>query len=122
MVILLLIAVVRTSPQWLATVAAARTARSNRNAERITDLEAEIKKCREDCDRETELLRQHIHGMERQRNSEQRAIVRAILQTISDPSVKKQLEMLESIQHLDTGVQWLGEVRGDSEGSTDEGV
>lgn len=97
-VLLLLIAVVRTSPNWLETWAKLRLARSNRNKERIEELELQVRECREQCDRETQALQQQIHGIREQRLAEQLSMMRAIVRMSGDPEVKKQLDLLEAMQ------------------------
>jgi hypothetical protein len=92
------IAVIKTSPQWLTTWSALRLAKSNRNSSRIKDLEEQVRVCREECDRDRRNFRIEIEGLRKQRNTEQLAIMRAIVRMSSDPEVKRQLELLEGIE------------------------
>lgn len=96
--LLFAIAVVRTSPQWLTTWVTLRLARSNRNADRIKELEGQVRECRTECDQKIETLHNEIHGLRTQRNAEQAIIMRAILRTSNDPDVRKRLELLEAME------------------------
>jgi hypothetical protein len=94
----LLIAVIRTSPHWLETWSAMRVARTNRNADRIRELEGQVRECRAECDEKIGRLHNEIYGLRTQRNAEQAALLRAILRTIDNPELRKQLELLESLE------------------------
>jgi hypothetical protein len=87
MFIALVIVAIRTSPAWLTTWSTLKLATSNRNAERIKELEAQVKACQET-----------IEGLRKQRNHEQLVIMRAIVGMSSDPQVKQQLELLEAME------------------------
>jgi hypothetical protein len=95
---LLLIAVVRTSPQWISAWVKMRLVRSNQNAERIRELVQQVRECRTECDEKIEALQLEIYGIRTQRVSEQIALMRAILRTVESPELRKQLELLEAMQ------------------------
>lgn len=95
---LLAIAVIRTSPHWLETWSAMRLARSNRNAERIRELEMQVKECRVECDTKIASLHSELFAMRTQRNQEQAVIMKAILRTSNDPEVRKRLDLLEAME------------------------
>jgi hypothetical protein len=59
-------------------------------------------------------LQDSLNGMRKQRVSEQIAIMRAILKTVEDPALRKQLEMLEALNLGDTS-EYVGEVLGDTD-------
>lgn len=96
--IVLCIAVVRTSPQWLTVWSSLRLARSNRNRDRIQELEAEVHRCHHECQEKIGALQEVIQGLREQRNAEQLAIMRAIVRMSDDPAVKQQLQLLESME------------------------
>jgi hypothetical protein len=96
--LVLCIAVVRTSPHWLETWSAMRVARSNRNAERIRELETQVRSCRAECDEKIANLHNEIYGLRTQRNAEQAGMLRAILSTIDSPALRKQLDLIESLE------------------------
>lgn len=98
MFLLLLIAVIRTSPQWLSTWASLKVARSNRNRERIIELEKQVHECQRECEEHKKYLREEINGLKQQRLAEQATIMRAILRMSNDPEVERQLHLLETIQ------------------------
>lgn len=96
--IVLAIAVVRTSPQWLTTWVTWRLARSNRNRDRIIELEGQVKACRDECDEKIDKLHTEIFGLRTQRNASDAVIMRAILRTSNDPDVRRRLELLEAME------------------------
>jgi hypothetical protein len=96
--VLLLIFVVRTSPAWLTTWSSLRLAKSQRNTDRIKELEKQVKDCRAECDAQTRELQDQIQGLRQQRNTEQLVIMRAIVSMSGDPAVKQQLELLEAME------------------------
>jgi len=96
--VLLLILAVKTSPAWLTTWSTMRLAKSNANAERIAALERQVKECRDECAAQERRLLDQIHGLRTQRNTEQLAIMRAIVRMSGDPMVKQQLELLEAME------------------------
>jgi hypothetical protein len=95
---LLIIVAIRTSPKWLEVWSAMKIARSNRNAARIRELEEKLNNCHTECQEKITGLHNELYAMRTQRNSEQAGIIRAILQTVDDPALRKQLNMLESVQ------------------------
>ncbi len=95
--VLLLIAVVRTSPEWLNTWTRLRAERSNRLGKRILELEQQVKECQRECDEHKELLRREVHGLKTQRLAEQTTIMKAILRMSNDPEVARQLTLLEAM-------------------------
>lgn len=98
MFILLAIAVVRTSPQWLSTYSSMRLAASNRNRDRIRELEEEVHRCHRECEERIGKVGKELQGMRDQRVTEQLALMRAVVRMSGDPQVKQQLELLEAIQ------------------------
>lgn len=98
LVLLLAIAVVRTSPQWLSTWSTMRLAASNHNRDRIKDLEDEVHRCHRECEERIQILQDIVQGLREQRNAEQLAIMRAIVRMSGDPQVKHQLDLLESME------------------------
>jgi hypothetical protein len=98
LVLLVAIAVVRTSPQWFETWVQARREWHDRHGRRIKDLEEQLAECRRECDEQREIHRTEIDGLRKQRNSEQLAIMRAIVRMSGDPAVKQQLTLLEAME------------------------
>lgn len=96
--VVLAIAVVKTSPQWLTTWVTWRLARSNRNRDRIIDLESQVRECRTECDEKIAKLHNEVFGLRTQRNASDAVIMRAILRTSNDPDVRKRLELLEAME------------------------
>lgn len=72
--------------------------REGRYGERIKWLESELHKCHEECAAALTAMRVELDGLKDQRRAEQIAMMRAILRTVDDPSLRKQLEMLEALQ------------------------
>lgn len=114
MFVLLGIAIVRTSPQWLTTWSTLRLAKSNANAERIKVLEQQVRDCIAECSAHTRQLQDKIQGLQSQRNAEQLVVMRAIVGMSNDPAVKRQLELLEAME--------ISLARAKREGANDEGV
>lgn len=98
MLIVLCIAIVRTSPQWLSALLTAAHNKRASYANRITELEEAVKFCREECDRQTGLLYEEIHGMRRQHVQEQISLINSIIQSVDAPQLKLFLRTLESVQ------------------------
>lgn len=116
MFILLLIAVVRTSPQWLGVWSNMKLQASNRVATRITELESnlreahrdydeKIQKCRDDCDKQTKFLQDEIGdledaiaGMRKQHIQEQISLINTIIESVDAPQLKLFLRTLETVQ------------------------
>jgi len=105
MFILLLIAVVRTSPQWLESLIKAAQARRDRTQTRITELEKAVKECQDECAKQTQVLNdtirdleEQMHGMRRQHIQEQISLVNAIIESVDNPLLKKMLGALESVR------------------------
>ena len=73
---------------------------------------SELKRDHSECVARMLHLQKTIDGMRRQRVSEQIAMMRAILRTVEDPTLRKQLEMLEA---LEINLQYVGEVTGDAD-------
>lgn len=96
--VLLAIAVVRTSPQWLTTWVTLRMERSNRTAARIAELEEQVAECQRECEEHKKILREEVHGLKAQRLAEQGILMRAILKMSNDPDVARQLQLLEAMQ------------------------
>jgi len=76
-------------------------------AARIESLKDDHERCTSDL----ENLRTELHGMRQQRTDEQLAIMRAIVRMSNDPDVKRQLDLLESMERQAS--KMVGEVRGD---------
>lgn len=112
MFILLAIAVVRVSPQWLNSLLTATQNKRASQGQRITELEEAVKFCREECDRQTEMLHKEIHGLRRQHIQEQISLINTIIQSVDAPQLKLFLRTLESVQRD------LGEIR--QLGATDD--
>lgn len=72
-----------------------------------------LKKDHQECEERLDKAFDKIRGLERQRISEQIAIMRAILRTVEDPGLRNQLGMLEAMQMMEP-VEELGNVEGDS--------
>lgn len=112
MFVLLAIAVVRVSPQWLSSLLTATQNKRASQGKRITELEEAVRFCREECDRQTEILHNELHGMRRQHVQEQISLINTIIQSVNAPQLKLFLRTLESVQRD------LGEIR--QIGATDD--
>jgi RNA binding exosome subunit len=82
--------------------------REGRYGERIKWLESELHKCHEECTEKIKALTEIVDGLKAQRIAEQIAMMRVILRTIDDPSLRKQLEMLEALQMTTDHVTHVG--------------
>lgn len=93
-----------TLPQWFILVSflfAMYRLSFTDNAAIRRELAARIETLKSDhveCIEKLKKLQDEIEGMRVQRIAEQIAMMRAILRTVEDPALRKQLEMLESLQ------------------------
>lgn len=105
---LALITLIKTWPILQKNVIDARESREGRYGQRISHLEMELRRCHEDCSEKIAVLDSVIHGMRNQRTAEQIAMMRAILRTVEDPTLRKQLEMLEALNTSVTPATHVG--------------
>lgn len=113
LVVIVILALIKAWPIIQAKVLEATLVREGRYGERIQHLESELKRCHEECNVKIERQNTIIMGMRDQRSAEQLAMMRAILRTIEDPVLRKQMEMLEAMQPIHSA-EYVGEVKGDS--------
>lgn len=107
MMILLAIAVVRTSPQWLEAMFTAVQNRRSADRKRITELEAAIAECRRLCDEQDARLQQKIEDLQHklsnealQRVQSEISLVHTLIQIVDAPALKAVLTALERRQTL----------------------
>lgn len=105
---LALITLIKVWPIIQKNVFDAREAREGRYGQRISHLESELTRCHEECKEKIENLDAVIHGMRNQRTAEQIAMMRAILRTVEDPGLRKQLEMLEALNMTIAPATYVG--------------
>jgi hypothetical protein len=105
LLVICVVAFLRYGPTWQKQALEAAANRRSGQGARITELENKLRELRINCDKEALELRNEIRGLHteldglrRQRVSEQIAIISGILQTVDSPDLKRQLQMLESVQ------------------------
>jgi len=98
MFILLVIAFIRVSPEWLRILVEDQRAKRNRLGGRISELEAEIKRCHNECDQRIRAVQNELWGQRRQNIQAQISLVNTIIQTVDAPELKKFLAVLENVQ------------------------
>lgn len=64
----------------------------------VASLRAELRACEKECSAKVKDLHAEISGMRDQRNQEQASMIRAILQSVENPDLRRQLELLEAVQ------------------------
>lgn len=67
----------------------------------VANLRAELRACEKECGARLKHLQEEISGMRDQRNQEQVSMIRAILQSVENPDLRKQLELLEAVQGME---------------------
>jgi hypothetical protein len=105
---LILIALIKVWPIIQKQLHDITNQREGRYGERIKHLETELHRCHEECTTKIQGLTEIIDGLKAQRIAEQIAMMRAILRTIDDPNLRKQLEMLEALQMTTGQVTHVG--------------
>lgn len=66
----------------------------------VANLRNELRACEKECGAKVKALHAEISGMRDQRNQEQVSMIRAILQSVENPDLRKQLELLEAVQGI----------------------
>lgn len=94
---LIFITLIKVWPILQKNVLDAQNSREGRYGQRISDLERDLRRCHEECQERINHLDKIIAGMRTQRSAEQIAMMRAILRTVEDPGLRKQLELLEAL-------------------------
>lgn len=102
MFILLAIAVVRTSPQWLQTLITAAKDRKDRLGKRISELEQKLHDCEEKCDQREAVFKEEIDRLKTKVNNEawQRtqseiSLVTTLVRILPKPELQQVLEALQ---------------------------
>lgn len=68
----------------------------------------QLKQDHDNCTESLNDLYRELDGMRRQRIQEQISMMRAILKTVEDPNLRKQLEMLEALQIDQQPINYVG--------------
>lgn len=81
----------------------------------VSELMDKLHACERQCAKDKKDLQEELHGMQKQRLAEQGAIMRAIVRMSGDPEVKKQLELLETMEATMAGRNIIDLSRGAGE-------
>jgi hypothetical protein len=95
MFFLLLIVFIRTSPDIMKAWFEQAKAKREQHGNRITELEAQVKECREECDKVHADYRKEILGLQAQSIQEQLSLVSIIMQTVDNPMLHQLFEQLQ---------------------------
>lgn len=103
--LLMVVTLIKTYPIIQRNLLDARERRESRYSMRITELEAAVRACQEECEDHKNQLREEINhlnetlsGLRRQHVQEQISLVAAIIESVDNPVLKQLMNSLKSVQ------------------------